>query len=83
MKRIFTHLIVLSGIMLQSVGVGLIAQDGGGVFEVGAVMNRTRIVPLCASLSNGTVGVFGGREVGFVSGFYADFYDFYVRFREV
>lgn len=51
------------------------AQTGGGQFGVGPDMNRTRIAPFPAVLSNGNVAIFGGREFDFVSCSYADFYN--------
>lgn len=51
------------------------AQTGGAIYEEGALMNRERIYPFSATLDDGRVVAFGGREVGFISGIHADIYD--------
>lgn len=53
----------------------IFGQTGGATFENGPLMNRTRIVPLATTLSNGNIAIFGGRENGFVSSYYTDIYD--------
>lgn len=68
----------LKGFFLASllvVTAQCIAQSGGAVFTAGPVMDRTRIDPIVARLPDGRIAAFGGREVGFVSCSYADFYD--------
>lgn len=54
---------------------GIAAQTGGAIYEEGALMNRERIYPFAATLDDGRVVAFGGREVGFISGIHADIYD--------
>lgn len=53
----------------------IFGQTGGALVETGPLMNRTRIVPLTATLDDGRIAIFGGREYGFVSGYYTDLYD--------
>lgn len=53
----------------------IVAQTGGAIYEVGPLMNKERIFPFSATLDDGRVVAFGGREVGFVSGINADIYD--------
>ncbi len=67
-KTLFSILCILS--MFSVYG-----QTGGGIFETGPLMNRTRIVPFTAVLDDSRVVAFGGREYGFVSSYYADIYD--------
>lgn len=59
---------------LLSLSLQGISQNGGGTFVAGPLMNRTRIEPFLATLSDGRVAAFGGRESGFISCEYADFY---------
>ncbi len=51
------------------------AQSGGGVYQTGPTMNKTRISPYMTTLSDGRVVIFGGREYNFVSCAYADIYN--------
>lgn len=51
------------------------SQNGGGFYEDGPLMNRTRIVPFISAADEQTAVVFGGREYGFISGLYTDIYD--------
>jgi hypothetical protein len=60
---------------LIAVQLKVFGQAGGATFEEGPLMSRTKIVPLTATLSDGRVAVFGGREAGFISGYYTEFYD--------
>lgn len=69
-KFIFSLFVLL---FVMPLGVNLLAQ--GGLFEVGPLMNRTRIVPPAATLDDGRIVLFGGREEGFISCSYADIYD--------
>ncbi len=74
MKQIvFSKLILLLGIFVT--GTYGFSQTGGGQFQAGPDMNRTRIAPFPAVLPDGNVAIFGGREFDFVSCSYADFYN--------
>lgn len=72
MNQKFTKSIITLCCVLQA-GVSVFAQ--GATFDTGPQMNRTRIVPTAATLNDGRVVLFGGRESGFVSCTYADIYD--------
>jgi hypothetical protein len=74
MKKILCFVTLGIFVLFSSVDTAK-AQNGGGVFEIGPVMNRTRIVPMSATMNDGRVVLFGGRENGFVSSSYADIYD--------
>ncbi len=74
MKKILCFVTLGICVMFSSVDI-VKAQSGGGVFEVGPLMNRTRIVPMSATMNDGRVVLFGGRENGFVSSSYAEIYD--------
>lgn len=79
MKTIITNLKSARSIMLWCsiclFAVNVFGQTGGAIFEKGPLMNRTRIVPLATTLSDGNIAVFGGRENGFISSYYTDIYD--------
>lgn len=79
MKTIITNLKSARSIMLWCsiclFAVNVFGQTGGAIFENGPLMNRTRIVPLATTLSDGNIAVFGGRENGFISSYYTDIYD--------
>lgn len=74
-RSIFLTLNVLVLAGLLSVPVNSDAQSGGAIFQVGPTMNRTRIDPFMATLDDGRIATFGGREFNFISGSHAELYN--------
>ncbi len=67
------HALLTTGCLL--IATAGMAQTGGGIYEDGPLMNRTRIAPVTSVGEDGNVIVFGGRESGFVSSMYTDIYN--------
>ncbi len=51
------------------------AQNGNIIFSVGPSLKRTKMSAMTSLLNDGNVISFGGRESGFISSSYSDFYD--------
>ncbi len=74
MNTKLNNLKLLTWAILLSLPINTFAQ-AGAIFTAGPLMNRTRITPYMATLSDGRVAAFGGREYNFISGSHADLYN--------